>query len=290
MKNNDYTHLIENETILRDGTLLRLFPTSIRKYTSFLPLKVLQNFFKQLYSWQKFISDIIISKKSEEKGTDLLSKMMDAVEDGDRMNHDELKVNSHIFLIAGHETTSFTIINMFYFLSYHPEVYKKVQQEVDSFEPKENSWEEYKSHFKYTRCVMYETLRLKSPAHVMLRETDKEITLLGYKIPEKVFVMTMDWITCKDPSLWGNDAEEFKPERFLDKDIKKMNFFPFSIGPRTCIGRLMAEMEIICVIAKLMKKYDFKMDPSKKKEYDELKVEFTRKPKYEMFAEFIPRK
>lgn len=49
-----------------------------------------------------------------------------------------------------------------------------------------------------------------------------------------------------DKDIWGEDADEFKPERFLEqKSERRYQFIPFSVGPRTCIGKNFAEMEIV---------------------------------------------
>lgn len=64
--------------------------------------------------------------------------------------------------------------------------------------------------------------------------------------------------THKDKRYWGDDAEEFKPERFLDENFKKVHpyaYFPFSKGPRTCIGYRYAWMVMRVFLSKFIMKY-----------------------------------
>lgn len=58
--------------------------------------------------------------------------------------------------------------------------------------------------------------------------------------------MFLSCIANMDKDIWGEDADEFKPERFLEqKSERRYQFIPFSVGPRTCIGKNFAEMEIV---------------------------------------------
>jgi benzoate 4-monooxygenase len=61
-------------------------------------------------------------------------------------------------------------------------------------------------------------------------------------------------------SVWGEDAEEFIPERWYTiSDQQKQAFIPFGIGPRSCSGRNVAEMELGLIIATMIRRYDFEL-------------------------------
>lgn len=82
-----------------------------------------------------------------------------------------------------------------------------------------------------------------------------------------------------DKSIWGEDALEFRPERFLNAkpDEYRFTFLPFSYGPRTCIGKNFAEMEMVGTIAMILK--HFKIGISEDQKVIEEVMHITFAPK-----------
>jgi cytochrome P450 len=232
------------EIMLRGAGAFLFVPEYLWGILRMIGVGPLATFYRGQVPWKEYLGKLV-DEKMEEDSPDLLTRMKNALFDGDRLNRAELISNANVLLIAGHETTAATLIRSIYFIALNPNVKKKVQEEADSFKPVNNTWEEYSAHFEYLRCVMYETLRLRSPAHMNIRKIVEEVELEGKKVYPGTTVVSLEMFGSRDPGTWGTDAEEFKPERFIGKDIKRMDFFPFAVGPRSCIGKLMAEMEII---------------------------------------------
>ena len=100
------------------------------------------------------------------------------------------------------------------------------------------------SHFdklKYLKAVIKETLRLHPPLPLLLpRECSQICNINGYRIPLKARIMVNAWAIGRDPKQWGEDADSFKPERFLDASIdfigNNFEFIPFGAGRRVCPG------------------------------------------------------
>lgn len=299
LKEMSSKELESSDHLLRSGFVLQSLPKFLWPYLPYFPSFLTNNILYHFNIWRNYLVGVVESKNESGNSFDLLSRMKEAKENDDRLSHDELIGNSNILLLAGHETTSNTICRAFYFMAKNPEIQKKIQEEVDKFDFTLESWDSYRDAFPYIRCVMNETLRLKTPVHSIIRETTCEVDILGYKIPPNVstfnlfntqtLITTADFASNLDPEYWGEDSFEFKPERFLDEQ-KKKNFYPFSMGNRFCIGKMVAEMEVIGTIAHVMKNFNVNFtDETKVHLYDKDKIEVTRKPENEIFIDFIPR-
>lgn len=91
---------------------------------------------------------------------------------------------------------------------------------------------------KYLETVVKEILRLYPPATAISRVTEEDVQYKNHTIPKNTLIELLIYSANRDPDYHEN-AEEFKPERFLDTSGKKMPFafIPFSAGPRNCIGK-----------------------------------------------------
>nr|QZP43569.1 cytochrome P450 monooxygenase CYP341L2 [Ephestia elutella] len=170
-----------------------------------------------------------------------------------------------VLILAGADTctvgASFTAV----MLSQYPEVQDKVYNELR--EVVGGSDRPLKladiSQMKYLDAVIKETLRLYPPVPAIVRMVEKDFVLpSGFKLVPDVCVVIHIWAMHRNPTFWGKDAEEFKPERFLDTNLKHpAAYIPFSFGPRNCIGTRYAMISMMIVIATIVRR--FKLLPSK---------------------------
>ena len=181
---------------------------------------------------------------------------------------DTTRVRSELLniLLAGRDTTASLLTNVFFTLGKRPDIWEKLQAEVATLNGERPSYEQLKN-MKYLRVLMNESLRLHPlvPANSRTALVDTVLPLGGGpdgKAPlfiKKGQIMAWSVYTMhRRKDLYGEDAEEFKPERWLDdpetgrKGIRVgWEYLPFNGGARICLGQQFALTEAGYTIARL---------------------------------------
>ncbi|KAH8799804.1 cytochrome P450 [Xylogone sp. PMI_703] len=185
---------------------------------------------------------------------------------GEGLSDDAIINNMNTFLIAGHETTSGTLSFLFYNLLKNPDCYYKLQKEVDDVVGKEPLNMEHLKNLPYVNACLRETLRLNPPLPQLgLRPKGESPTVIGgeYEVAAGQSIVNIMAKIHRDPSVYGEDAEDFKPERMLEEKFRALPpnaWKPFGNGVRGCIGRPFAWQEMLLATAILMQNFDFYLD------------------------------
>lgn len=113
----------------------------------------------------------------------------------------------------------------------------------------------------YTMAVFCETLRLYPPIPIEMKQVQKPTTLPdGTFLPQDSVIVWCPWAMNRSKTTWGEDADVFRPERWLVEGNliwKSASEFPvFNGGPRTCLGKKMAEGIAVQVIATVAWMFD----------------------------------
>lgn len=186
------------------------------------------------------------------------------------------------FLFGGHDTTSTTIAWMLYEVSRTPRALKAVRAELDGlFGPDPSpaavasrllapGGEELLGRMTYTSAVIRETLRLWPPGAASRMTKPGEGLTATVSNPEGeaselnldgMMVYIVPYIIQRDPAVFGETANTFVPERWLQKDsgdgIPAAAFRAFERGPRSCIGQELATIEARVVMALVARHFDF---------------------------------
>lgn len=252
------------------GTMFRLAEDRIWSVAS-IPLKLalmLPKYSRTL----KFLDQLtaeLVQRRRENKAypEDLLSRLIDTHADTAK-DRKLLRDNIIAFLTAGHETTANTVAWLLFELGLHPEIRGKVIQEIDAITTGNPPDAEMLKDMKHVRNAMNETLRLYPPVWTMSRRVlaDDIIPLEdGRKVlaPKDATVMLCTYSVQRREKYW-QDPESFFPGRFAagESDKRpKFSWFPFSGGPRLCLGFRFAEIEIMVAIAMIYQKFELKLIP-----------------------------
>ncbi|CAE6397767.1 unnamed protein product [Rhizoctonia solani] len=229
-------------------------------------------------------------RKNPENGRqsiDLIDKLLEVKnEDGGPLPVDELYAETVALLIAGSDTTSNTLSSLFYHMAIDPKLQQRLQVELDEHIPYDSSdesnnkeglvipphdaiaqYEDIKN-LPYLNACLKEALRIHSTVGTGLLRVvppGKTITIRGQTF-KAGSVISVPSYTTNRMNVWGDDAEAFRPERWLDDHAGSFNkyFVPFSVGPRACIGRNLAYMDLMLISATIFHRYQLKALPTTK--------------------------
>lgn len=193
----------------------------------------------------------------------LLSMLMAArdEESGEPLSDLELRDEVLTLVMAGHETTALLMTWGFTLLSREPEVMARMRDEVDAvLNGREPSADDL-PRLVYLKQVIHEILRLRPPAWILGRDVAQDAELAGYRVRKGELITPLPYLTHRHPEFWP-DPERFDPERFSAERVKERPnwaYYPFSAGPRSCIGNLFTLSEAQVMFAMLLQQADFSL-------------------------------
>ncbi|TMW65592.1 hypothetical protein Poli38472_008234 [Pythium oligandrum] len=219
-------------------------------------------------------------RASAENGEDIKSVVElfaeSSSEDADGLRSDDLVDFLLTFIVAACDTTALALSWLFYALGKHPDVMKKLQNDLMTRLPESVRNDittyvttEHIKHFPYLDAAIKEALRLYPPVPSTLKQVVRDTVVCG-DIPllKGQLVALPTYAMGRNPDVWGPDANEFKPERWIDpgtgqlRHVPSSKFSTFHSGPRTCIGMNLAMLELRLVVANLLHRFDFDIDPA----------------------------
>lgn len=221
---------------------------------------------------------------------DLLGMLLAArdEETGGGLTDQELRDEVTTFIGAGNETTAVTLAWAWYLLSKHPEVARKLYAELDAVLGGRAPSVADLSQLPYSRMIIEETMRLYPAAWAIGRGIVADDVIGRFKIRKGGIMIVSPYVTHRRPDIWDN-PEGFEPERFTPERVAerpRYAYFPFSGGPRQCIGNSFALMEAQLVLAAVGQKYRLHLIPGCTVEPDPI---FTLRPNRPVMMTLQPR-
>lgn len=202
-----------------------------------------------------------LSDVNDKKMTNLLEKCLILERDG-FFNRRNTIDNIRSILFAGVDTSSFTVYATLLMLAIHPNFQQLVVDELKSIFDTADSDVTLKdiNDMKYLECCIRETMRLCPPVPFVTRYSTAEVQLSSGIIPKNTNIHINVFHTHRNPKIWGANANEFDPERFLPEYCAKRHpysYIPFLAGPRNCIGMKYAWISAKIMLAHLLRQYQF---------------------------------
>jgi cytochrome P450 len=214
-------------------------------------------------------------EESSPEGRDIIAII---TKSGD-LSDDHLVSHMLTFLAAGHDTTASALMWATWLLSKHPEIQHRLRSECKSLLEEVSGAAIDASLFDaesspLLTAVCNETLRLYPPVTISPRYAVRSTTIGGVRIPDGTVGTVGIWAVNRSRELWGVDADQFKPDRWLKgADVgtggskSPYAFLTFLHGPRSCIGQGFARLEMKCLLAALVVRFKFELaEPDQKVE------------------------
>lgn len=164
--------------------------------------------------------------------------------------------------LAGTDTTGTALCWGLAYMAKYPEVQRKCQEEIKRVIGSSRLvTKEDKINLPYIEAVCCEIQRhasigsLNGP-HTVMEDTEFH----GYTIPKNAYISGVIYSVHRDKRFFGEDVEMFRPERWLDKEGKLVmneHLIPFSMGPRVCLGEMLARMELFTIFTSLVQHFTF---------------------------------
>jgi cytochrome P450 len=204
-------------------------------------------------------------QQAEGQATDVLALLLAACDDtsGAGMSERQLRDEVITFIGAGAETSAHALSWTWYLLGQHPEVTRHVHAELDTVLRGRTPTLQDLPDLPYSRMVLDEALRLYPPSVVLPRQANAPDEIGGYAIPKDAVVVISQYVTHRHPEFWS-EPEQFQPERFTPAEETRRHrcaYIPFGEGPRMCIGKPFALMEMHLVLATIAQAYTLQVVP-----------------------------
>lgn len=201
------------------------------------------------------------AREANQPTDDLLSLLMNVRDEktGVGLNDEELHDELMTLFFAAYEDPANALSWALSLLTHHPDVEKRLRDEIDSTLSGRVQTYEDVAKLDYTGAVVDETLRLYPPTWSLLRDVVDNDVVGGYPITAGGSILVNIHLAHRSPEFWPQ-PDAFQPERFLPENSAgrpRYAFLPFGGGPRQCIAAALATMQLKLMLAQLIQAYRF---------------------------------
>ncbi|MEM7436666.1 MAG: cytochrome P450 [Myxococcota bacterium] len=192
-------------------------------------------------------------RTGEDRG-DLFSHMVFVADEQGQMSDKQLRDEAMTLIFAGHETTAHALTWAWYLLAKNPDKVAKMQEELNRVVGERRIEVDDLTNLPYLEMVIKESLRLLPSVWAYAREPQRDVVLEGYAI-KKGTPVTISHIAMGRNERYFDSPMEYRPEswtREFERALPKGAYTPFAQGPRVCLGKQFAMMEMRIVLGTLL--------------------------------------
>ncbi|XP_074308762.1 cytochrome P450 72A397-like [Silene latifolia] len=257
-----------------DLALLSLQATNYIPGWRYIPTKRNRRVNEIVREIRETLTRMIETRKAEmEEGAstkdDLLGILLESnmSEKGRGLTTYEVAQECQLFYLAGSETTSSLLAWTLILLGKHPIWQDRARAEVlQEFGKDGRPNFDGLNRLKTVTMILNEVLRLYPPAYMLMRKVYQDIQLRELLIPEGTEIILPICVLQQDSSIWGEDSKDFNPQRFAEGVLEATKgqpiYFPFSMGPRICIGKNFALLEAKLALSMILQRFTFELSPT----------------------------
>ncbi|KAK5199624.1 hypothetical protein LTR99_004420 [Exophiala xenobiotica] len=284
-------HALRNlEVFPQNFALSSIFPFLKVHGVSF-PVRSIREPFQIQAGWNTFCLEIVAQERNmkPDERAPWIARLMDRDDDFLRRRMTDVEIAEEIIgaLFAGSGTTTSTLAYLIYEVVANPNVYQSLKKELQEAIP---DWPagtgspppiDLLQHLPYLNAVISESLRSHPtiPGAMPRRIVSDRLKIGALELPRGIIVGAQNYSLHANEEYFP-DPTKFDPERFLgmDQSKAKEGLNAFSSGPRGCIGRSLAMLEMQIVAALFFRYFDVKMDPTMKADDMKMRIAFSGNP------------
>ncbi|KAL8948174.1 MAG: hypothetical protein Q9222_005615 [Ikaeria aurantiellina] len=224
-----------------------------------------------------------LSEKPQARREDLLDKFLKAKRDNPDLINDRTVLGLSLSMVnAGSDTTAITLSALFYHLLKYPHCMRQLVEEIDgklsskhlpsaaSSSKSVIGWREAQQ-LPYLEACIKETFRIHPSLSLFLERKvpASGAMVAGHKVPGGIIVGCNAWALHRNKSVWGDDVDVYRPERWLECDeevaaLRNRTLFQFGAGSHTCLGKNISLLEMYKLVPSFLRTFEITLeDPQK---------------------------
>lgn len=231
----------------------------------------------------KKLHKFLLEKTNLAQASDLVKDLLQHQKEND-LPDEWVSAQLATLYFAAAETTQGLLGTSLYYLAKHPGWANTVREEYTSFGADETL---SLNKTPQIRDFINENLRMHAPVPALSRVSKKEFVLGGYRIPKGRLVYMSFHSLHRNKEIWGENADNFDPDRFLDDEDDRLTkaLMPFGGGIRVCVGKYLAMFEVAIFLGEITKQLNLaipqdqelplKYGPATLRVKDELKLQIS---------------